>query len=849
MKRTLQTILFALVAIMMPIGAWAEDFVVDGIYYSISSDEDKTVEVAFSGESYSSVADEYTGEVTIPATVIYEGTTYDVTSIGVSAFRGCTSLTSVTIPEGVTTIGTLAFQKCSSLTSITIPESVSVIGNKALQYCSSLTSITIPQGVTTIGNYAFTNCTSLTSIIIPENSQLTTIGSEAFYDCYSLTGITIPSSVTSIGDYAFSCCAFLSTNFINQSDCTDGGNWGAMLYTDAVEVDGMIIKDNVLVYARGTLTSANIPEGVTSIGDYAFFCRSKLTSVIIPESVTTIGEYAFSECTSLAAANIPDGVTTIGYSAFSYCSSLIDISIPISVSSIEHYAFSECVSLESVIIPEGVTTIGEGAFSGCSSIESVNIPNTVTTISQSAFSGCTSLASITIPESVTYIGGRAFAGTQWLANQADGVVYINKMAYTYNGEMPENCAVEIAEGTTAICKYAFSGFENLVSVTIPSSVATILSYAFYESTNLSSVKLSTGLKDIGDYAFKGTKLSTAVIPEGVETLSWGVFYQCASLTSVALPNSMTEIERLCFNGCTALTDVHYNGTATEWNAITIGDTNTPLYGATKHYYVDGFCTVDEHDGHINSLAGVTIRDGVHEAFAVAEDAEMPNIVYTRTLPNQEWNSLYVPFEIEVTEELLADYEVAYYNNMHAYDKDGNGTIDEMDMEVILIKEGTLHANHPYFIRAKNEDAKEMTLELNDATLYSTAEENRTSITTSSAYMSFELTGVYEQMAGEDGVYAINTEGAWSPIAEEAKLNPFRLFLKMTERSGSPVKVDEQALSRVRIRVAGEGSETGIYEVETENGEHSADVYDLSGRRVAQPQKGGIYIVGGKKMAF
>ena len=842
MKRTLQTLFFALIAMMMPIGLSAHDFEVGGIYYKIASAEDNTVEVTFSGDSYNAVDDEYTGEVTIPATVIYEGTTYDVTSIGVSAFRGCTSLTSVTIPEGVTTIGTLAFQKCSSLTSITIPESVSVIGNKALQYCSSLTSITIPQGVTTIGNYAFTNCTSLTSIIIPENSQLTTIGREAFYDCYSLTGITIPSSVTSIGDYAFSCCAFLSTNFINQSDCTDGGNWGAMLYTDAVEVDGMIIKDNVLVYARGTLTSANIPEGVTSIGDYAFFCRSKLTSVIIPESVTTIGEYAFSECTSLAAANIPDGVTTIGYSAFSYCSSLIDISIPISVSSIEHYAFSECVSLESVIIPEGVTTIGEGAFSGCSSIESVNIPNTVTTISQSAFSGCTSLASITIPESVTYIGGRAFAGTQWLANQADGVVYINKMAYTYNGEMPENCAVEIAEGTTAICKYAFSGFENLVSVTIPSSVATILSYAFYESTNLSSVKLSTGLKDIGDYAFKGTKLSTAVIPEGVETLSWGVFYQCASLTSIAIPNSMEDIGRLSFEGCTALKEVHYNGTAAQWNAITIGDTNAPLNSATRHYCVDGYCP---ECGVF--IFDCIIRDGQHTAFAIADDIDVPSIIYTRTLPNQEWNSLYVPFEIEVTDELLENYEVAYANNLHAYDRDDNGAIDDLEMEIIKIKQGTLHANHPYFIRAKSEAAQEMELVMQDVTLYNTVEN---SMTCQSFYTQFTLTGIYSRMeaedfAGIDGThYAISTEGGWW---QTEGLNPFRVYLTIVDRGESPVKIDEAAFSRVRIRAAGE-STTSIDEEQLTIDNKEA-IYDLMGRRVMTPQKDAIYIVNGKKVVW
>ena len=250
---------------------------------------------------------------------------------------------------------------------------------------------------------------------------------------------------------------------------------------------------------------------------------------------------------------------------------------------------------------------------------------------------------------------------------------------------------------------------------------------------------------------------------------------------------------------------------------------------------------------LHTIEVAPIVDGELTEFSVSTTAPVGKLTYTRTLPNQEWNSLFVPFEIEVTEAFLQNYDVAYFNNMHAYDTDGNGAIDDMTMEVIQIKEGTLHANHPYFIRAKNEAAMAMTLVLNDATLYSTAQENRTSITTSSAYMEFQLSGVYEQVAGAAGVYAINTKGAWSPIIDGATLNPFRLFLKMTTRSGSPVKVEQQALSRVRIRVAGEGTETGVEKLESEN--VMTEIFDLAGRRVANPQKGSIYVVNGKKVMW
>jgi hypothetical protein len=170
----------------------------------------------------------------------------------------------------------------------------------------------------------------------------------------------------------------------------------------------------------------------------------------------------------------------------------------------------------------------------------------------------------------------------------------------------------------------------------------------------------------------------------------------------------------------------------------------------------------------------------------------------------------------------------------------------MEMEVIYIKEGTLHANHPYLIRAKNDEAKEMSIVVTDATLYSSAKADRTSIACSSAYTDFEVIGIYEKMSAEelDGCYAISTSGAWSPIASGASLNPFRLYMTITNRDGSPVKVSQSAQARINIRVQGEDNATGI--TETENGKVKTENFDLSGRRVERMQKG-IYIVNGKKV--
>ena len=287
-------------------------------------------------------------------------------------------------------------------------------------------------------------------------------------------------------------------------------------------------------------------------------------------------------------------------------------------------------------------------------------------------------------------------------------------------------------------------------------------------------------------------------------------------------------------------------------------TYAPTEDGSQHTYTCSLCgtTVTEaHNyhgsicidcGHFDADATeVEIYDGYYSRVIIDDDYDVEKLTYYRELPNTEWNSLYVPFEIEVTDELLEDYEVAYMNNMHTYDADDDGSLDKMDMEIIKIKYGTLKANYPYFIRAKNTEAMDMNLVIENALVESTV--GRT-VSCQSVRSIFELRGIYEQMRQADFAemygthYAISTEGGWW---RTEGLNPFRAYLTIIPRSGTPVNAP--AVRSIGITVGGEENTTGVTEVKTENGEGKTEIYDLQGRRINEITESGIYIVDGKKV--
>ena len=373
---------------------------------------------------------------------------------------------------------------CGNLQAVhlEIPEGTTKIHSEEYFGRYDITSVTIPDSVTSIEEYAFYGCSGLTSVTIPDS--VTSIGDWAFRDCSGLTSMTIPDSVMSIGNGAFSGCSGL-TEFIVAA-----GN------SSYKSVNGLLLSKNGSTLIAGINRDVAIPDGVTSIGNDAFYNCNGLTSVTIPDSVTSIGDSAFSGCSGLTRVTIGNGVTSIGWYVFYGCSGLTSVTIPDSVTSIGALAFGGCSGLTSVTIPNSVTRIDSSAFSGCDNVKDATVPGRrcgisfggvtnlvisagTTSIGDSAFKGCSGLTSITIPDSVTSIGNSAFYNCSGLTSVTipDSVEYIGEDAF------PRYMKLIVSENNTHFKKVdnAIFSADGLIQVWEPSAMVKVLETSVRET--------------------------------------------------------------------------------------------------------------------------------------------------------------------------------------------------------------------------------------------------------------------------------------------------------------------------------------------------------------------------------
>ena len=579
----MKKIIITFFAMSIALIAKAEGVQVGELFYNLNELE-KTAEITSSGWNANYVG---ISSVIVPDNINYNGDIYDVTSIGVGAFRNCTSLTSITIGNHVSNIGNWAFERCTSLTSITIGSHVSNIGSWAFANCSSLTSITIPNSVTSIESSAFENCSSLTSITI--GNHVSNIGSGAFANCSSLTSVTIPNSVTSIGGGAFSGCSSLTSVTIpeNITSINSGAFKGCSSLTsitwNAKNCSDFSANEGAPFYYCHRITSFTFGNSVEYIPAYLCCRMSNLSSITIPNCVTSIGVGAFSDCTSLTSITIGNHVSNIGNGAFRNCSSLTSVTIPNSVTSIGYEAFDGCSSLTSVTIPYSVTSIGQKVFSSCPSITSIivesgntrydsrddcnaiiltasnrlvegcqntTIPNTVTSIGRYAFSGCSTLTSITIPENITFIPNDAFENCSSLTS------------ITWNAkncsDFPSIDYAPFLDIRTQITSFIFGD-----------SVEYIPAYLCFAMNNLTSVSIPNCITSIGD----------------------GAFLVCSSLSSIIIPNDVTSIGERAFQDCSSLNTIYCYAV----NSPTIWNKTFTNYEATLYVPCEALADYQEHE--------------------------------------------------------------------------------------------------------------------------------------------------------------------------------------------------------------------------------------------------------------
>ena len=571
----------------------AHDFEVGGIYYKIIDETNKTVAVTYQGASPDSYFGEYTGEISIPETVVYDGEIFRVVSIGEGAFFACQVLR-IVIPNSVTNIEYGAFFNCQRLGSITIPNGVTSIGNSAFKGCTSLKEVCFEDGDSILslgvnsynkdglGGGLFENCPLEVLHLGRDLSYYIekSCGYSPFYNRSRLKTVTIGNGVTRIGEYAFVGCSGLESIAISSSVI----DIGYYAFLGCNELD-----------------SVTIPSSVKRIEYGAFLDCSKLKSITIPSNVVSIGNCAFSGCTSLKEVCFEDGDSTLclgsnndnrGGDLFKDCPlGALYLGRDLSYNTDKSYGYSPFYNkktIETLIIGNSVTSIGYQAFKDCSRLNYVEIGNSVASIGEEAFHGCSALGVVFNFSNLTFTEASSDNG---------GVAYNANCVYNMpKGSIEGDFVFAKPNGVNTLCLY----FGNAKDLTLPADYNgenyAIGNKAFYNRTGLTSITIPNSVASIGDMAFKGcSSLKKVCFEDGDSTLSLGyntynnsystgkgLFYDCPletlylgrdlsyntdascgyspfynknELKTVTIGNSVTSIGAASFSNCHALTSI------------------------------------------------------------------------------------------------------------------------------------------------------------------------------------------------------------------------------------------------------------------------------------------------------
>ncbi|MBQ8452390.1 MAG: leucine-rich repeat domain-containing protein [Prevotella sp.] len=647
---------------------------------------------------------------------------------------------------------------------------------------------------------------------LTNNSNISEIGKECFSGCSLLEQFAIGNSTTKIGDNAFANSGL--TSIIIPANVTTIGTTpftGCSAMTEAT-VNCALVKG--MFSGCSALKKVILGDDVTKIPD-EFFKGTALEEFTISSSITDIGSGAFENCTKLTSITIPDNVTSVQPSAFAGCTGLTSVTYSGTPKVTDIYVgtFKNCSGLTSFTIPASVTEIWGSAFDGCTSLTTVNNNATLTSIGDDALRS-TKITSLALAEGLTSIGNRTFANITTLTD------------------------LTIPSSVETIGAYAFSGCTGVSALNIPQSVKTIGNGAFADCVGLTTIALPATLTSVGEEAFSGCTAATELtIANGLTTIGKKAFNGCTGIKSVTIPASVTSIDQEAFNGCTALQwiDAREATSLTPGNTVrawTQGFTGYDMFCGTPAscliYLPKGYAQTDIAETYRDQVTNDVFTDASDNAtcpdyqFDAAKAVVLPygftatKTTATRSFTAQQKSTVYLPFAIGET-------DAAGLGKFYEFDK--------VDGDVVSFKSATATEGGKAYLF---EPASALTeIVANDVAVVATAADETTE----------GLKGVYEETVITDGLDKIYfwaaADGAFSNATSKLTVPPTRAYLQLASAPAAGA----------RLMVSFDGEATGIATISRDGQMDIQTVYDLQGRRVNSPVRGGLYIVGGKKMVF
>lgn len=580
-KRLLSILLVLLMALtLLPLGALADENSKCGESLTWNLDEIGILTISGTGDMYNYSEEpapwsEYSDIIT---SITID---YGVTSIGTSAFTGCSNVQQINIPDSVEHIDPYAFSFCKGLHTVKLPASLTLISEDLFAECANLKNIDIPGSVTEIGANAFLRCTAFSLTELPDGIK--SIGAAAFANCGRIESLTLPETLESIGNAAFNGTAIDKASFDGTLEewAAIGGD-GCGIARDKIDFlkhvcdfSGGWEYDEHKHWQSCSCGKTQNEGEHTGDGDTCTVCDAALSEALGSGSIDGGLSWSLSRSGALTisgSGKMPDFSSVANAAPWD----------------------KQKDKIQSAVIESGVQNISGGAFSGCTALEKVSISDTVAQIDLNAFDGCTALAEFEVAadnKAFSSDGGVLFSADKKLlrcpvGKAADCTVPSGTVAIA--GGAFKDCSklesLVIPDSVTAIGKSAFENCAALKRITLPKSITKLEALTFSGCAALAEITLPDGLKALGEKVFLGcAALKSVKIPAEVTVIPTEAFSGCSSLESITIPKNVSHINERAFDGCTALKKVDYLGSDTDWSQVTKETGNNVLDNAEKSF--------------------------------------------------------------------------------------------------------------------------------------------------------------------------------------------------------------------------------------------------------------------------